>query len=135
MSDLPEFYFRIRDNGATVFRVDTENRQRRIELEEIATVNVRNGNIKPHGERELTNHELARIRDWMEARVDMLARREIDDIHRAIDHLNMTTHWVQSRATEDMLEEVTDLLLLAMHDLRTVLVKRKSERLLRKAAE
>lgn len=135
MSDLPEFYFRIRDNGATVFRVDTENRQRRIELEEIATVNIRNGNIKPHGERELTTDELARIRDWMEARVDMLARREIDDIHRAIDHLNMTTHWVQSRATEDMLEEVTDLLLLAMHDLRTVLVKRKSERLLRKAAE
>ncbi len=135
MSDLPEFYFRIRDNGATVFRVDTENRQRRIELEEIATVNIRNGNIKPHGERELTTDELARIRDWMEARVDMLARREIDDIHRAIDHLNMTTHWVQSRATEDNLEEVTDLLLLAMHDLRTVLVKRKSERLLRKAAE
>lgn len=135
MSDLPEFYFRIRDNGATVFRLDTENRQRRIELEEIATVNIRNGNIKPHGERELTTDELARIRDWMEARVDMLARREIDDIHRAIDHLNMTTHWVQSRATEDNLEEVTDLLLLAMHDLRTVLVKRKSERLLRKAAE
>lgn len=135
MSDLPEFYFRIRENGATVFRVDTENRQRRIELDEIATVNIRNGNIKPHGERVLTNHELATIRDWMEARVDMLARRDIDDIHRAVDHLNMTTQWVQSRATEDMLDEVTDLLLLAMHDLRTVLVKKKSERLLRKAAE
>ena len=35
--DLPEFYFRIRENGAVVFRVDTENRQRRIELDEIAT--------------------------------------------------------------------------------------------------
>ena len=32
MSDLPEYYFRIRENGAVVFRVDTENRQRRIEV-------------------------------------------------------------------------------------------------------
>ena len=36
MSDLPEYYFRIRENGAAVFRVDTENRQRRIEMEQIA---------------------------------------------------------------------------------------------------
>ena len=28
--DLPEYYFRVRENGATVFRVDTENRQRRV---------------------------------------------------------------------------------------------------------
>ena len=48
--DLPDYYFRIRENGAAVFRVDTENRQRRIEFEEIAAVNVKNGNIKPHGD-------------------------------------------------------------------------------------
>ena len=48
--DLPDHYFRIRDNGAVVFRVETENRQRRIEMVELATVNVRNGNIKPHGD-------------------------------------------------------------------------------------
>ena len=39
--DLPEFFFRIRENGATVFRVDTENRQRRIEMDEIAIVNIK----------------------------------------------------------------------------------------------
>ena len=33
--DLPEYYFRIRDNGAAVFHVDSENRQRRIDMEEI----------------------------------------------------------------------------------------------------
>lgn len=135
MTDLPALYFRIRDNGATVFRVDTENRQRRIEMEEIATVNVRNGNVKPHGERVPTAEEMAEIRAWMEARIDMLARRDIDDIHRAIDHMNLTTHWAQTRATDDMLDELTDVLLLAMHDLRSVLVKKKAERLLRKAAE
>jgi hypothetical protein len=128
-ADLPQFYFRIRENGATVFRVDTENRQRRIEMEEIATVNVKNGNIKPHGEVVLTAPDLSVIKDWLAARVATLAQRDTDDIHRAIDHLNLTTHWAQSRASDDQLNDVTDALLLAMHDLRTVLVRKKSERL------
>jgi hypothetical protein len=130
MSELPEYYFRIRENGAVVFRIDTENRQRRIEMEEIATVNVKNGNVKPHGERALSEAEVALIGDWLAARVALLAARDIDDIHRAVDHLNLTTQWAQSRATEAELEAVTDMLLLAMHDLRTVLVRKKSDRLL-----
>ena len=128
-ADLPQFYFRIRDNGATVFRVDTENRQRRIEMEEIAAVNVKNGNIKPHGDVVLTNAEMAAINDWLTARTATLAQRDIDDIHRAVDHMNLTTQWAQSRATDAQLDQVTDTLLLAMHDLRTVLVRKKSERL------
>jgi hypothetical protein len=135
MGDLPEFYFRVRDNGATVFRVDTENRQRRLELEQIAVANIRNGQIKPQGDRILSEAETAAIRAWMEARKAELARREVDDIHRAIDHLNHVTQWAQSRAGEDELEEITDTLLLAMHDLRSVLVRRKSERLMRASGE
>ena len=131
--DLPQIYFRIRDNGATVFRIDAENRQRRIEMEEIATVNVRNGNIKPHGEVVLSTEELAAIKGWLTARVATLADRDIDDIHRAVDHMNLTTHWAQSRATDAQLDQVTDALLLAMHDLRIVLVRKKSERLLKDA--
>ena len=127
--DLPEYYFRIRENGAAVFKVDTENRQRRIEMEEIAIVNVRNGNIKPHGERKLSAEEKAAIDDWFEKRLALLAARDIDDIFRAIDHMNMTTQWVQSKATDAQLDEVTDSLLLAMHDLRSVLVRKKAERL------
>lgn len=133
--DLPEFFFRIRENGATVFRVDTENRQRRIEMDEIAVVNIRNGQIKPHGSHELAEAETAAIKDWMAARVETLARRDLDDIHRAVDHLNLTAQWVQSRATDEQLEEITDTLLLTMHDLRSALVKRKAERLMKKVAE
>ena len=134
--DLPEFYFRIRDNGAAVFRVDTENRNRRIEMDEIAVGNVKNGNIRPHGDRKLSDEELAAIRAWLEARVALLARRDIDDILRTVDHLNLTAQWAQSKAGDAELEEVTDALLLAMHDLRTVLVRRKSERLMKgEAAE
>ena len=127
--DLPDYYFRIRDNGAVVFRIDTENRQRRIEMEEIATVNVKNGNVKPHGDRALTAPEQALIRDWVAARQALLAERDVDDILRAVDHLNLTTQWVQSKAGDDQLDAVTDALLLAMHDLRTVLVRRKADRL------
>lgn len=135
--DLPDYYFRIRDNGAAVFRVDTENRQRRIELEEIATVNVKNGNIKPHGEVKLTPADLAVIEDWLKKRRALLEARDVDDILRAVDHMNLTTQWVQSKATDRQLEEVTDALLLAMHDLRSVLVRKKAERLMKddKAAE
>lgn len=130
MSDLPEYYFRVRENGAFVFRVDTENRQRRIDMDQIAVINTRNGQIKPHGERELSPRDLEVIEEWMEERISLLARRDIDDIHRAVDYLNTTTHWAQSRASDEDLDEVTDDLLLAMHDLRTVLVRKKADRML-----
>ena len=127
--DLPEYYFRVRENGAAVFRVDTENRMRRIEMDQIAVINIRNGEIRPHGQRELSDADLAEIKDWMARRNEVLARRDIDDIHRAIDHLNLTTQWAQSKATPEQLEAVTDDLLMAMHDLRTVLVRKKADRL------
>lgn len=129
--DLPDYYFRIRENGALVFRVDTENRQRRIEMDQIATINIRNGEVKPHGDRALTPADLAEIKAWIAHRTHLLAQRDIDDILRAVDHLNLTTQWAQTRADDAQLVEVTDALLLAMHDLRTVLVRRKSERLLK----
>jgi len=131
MSDLPDYYFRVRENGALVFRIDPENRQRRIEMDQIAVVNVRNGEIKPHGGRELSEEDLEIIRDWMADRREVLAEREMDDILRAVDHLNLTTQWAQSRATDAQLELVTEALLLAMHDLRTVLVRKKADQLLK----
>lgn len=134
--DLPEYYFRIRENGAAVFRVDSENRQRRIEMDEIAIVNVKNGNIKPHGDLELSARDRQVIKDWLAERAALLAERDIDDILRTVDHLNLTAQWAQSRADEAALDRVTDALLLAMHDLRSVLVRKKAERLLRgEAAE
>lgn len=130
-SELPEYYFRIRENGAVVFRVDTENRQRRIEMDQIAVINIRNGEIKPHGDRQLSDADLSEIQNWMARRSEVLASRDIDDIHRAVDYMNLTTQWAQSKASEEQLEDVTDALLLAMHDLRSVLVRKKSDRLIK----
>lgn len=128
-ADLPDYYFRVRENGALVFRVDAENRQRRIEMDQIAVVNTRSGEIKAHGDRKLSPADMEAIKGWLAERQRLLAMREVDDILRTVDHLNLTAQWAQSRATDVQLDAVTDTLLMAMHDLRTVLVRRKAERL------
>ena len=128
-------YFRVRDNGATVFRVDTENRQRRIEMDQIAVVNTNNGQIKPHGDAPPSPEEMAEIEAWMDARKQVLDDRAIDDIFRAVDYLNLTTHWAQTKATDEQLDRFTDDLLMAMHDLRMVLVRKKADRLMKGDAE
>jgi hypothetical protein len=127
--ELQKYYFRIRDNGAVVFRVATEARQRRLELVEIATVNIRNGNVKAHGETVLTPEDQAEIAAWMEGRRALLAEREIDDVLRTVDHLNQTAQWVQSKASDAEVDRVLDPLLMAMHDLRSVLIRRRADKL------
>ncbi len=131
MTDLPALYFRVRENGAAVFRLDSENRSRRIELEQIAVVNTNRGDFKAQADQTLTAEEETEIQDWLDKRQALLAARSVDDIHRAVDHLNLTAHWAQTKATDDQLEDVTDRLLLAMHDLRSVLVRKKADRLSR----
>ncbi|MBC7479178.1 MAG: hypothetical protein H7317_13955 [Pseudorhodobacter sp.] len=129
MTELPDYYFRIRENGAVVFRVDTENRMKRVDLLELATVNIKNGNVKPHGDTTLTPADMAAIKSWMTDRTALQAARDVDDILRTVDHLNLTAQWVQTKATDDQLDRVTETLLLAMHDLRMVLVRKKADRL------
>ncbi|MCK0097631.1 hypothetical protein MWU60_18805 [Yoonia sp. F2084L] len=131
MTELPNLYFRVRDNGAAVFRINAENRERRIEMDQIAVINTNRGDYKAHGESTLSEHEEAAIKDWLQTRQAVLAARDMDDIHRAMDHLNLTAQWAQSRATDAQLDEVTDQLLMAMHDLRSVLVRKKADRLMK----
>ncbi|MBT5294552.1 MAG: hypothetical protein HOL32_02910, partial [Octadecabacter sp.] len=70
-SDLPDYYFRVR-----------ENRQRRIEMDQIAVINIKNGEVKPNGDRQLSPEDIERIESWMADRMALLAKRDIDDIHR-----------------------------------------------------
>lgn len=127
--DLPDYYFRIRENGAAVYRVTTDARDRRLEMNQIAVINIRRRDVKPHGDRQLSDADTRAIEAWMDQRQTVLATRELDDIHRAIECLNLTAQWAQSRATQAQLDDVTDTLLLAMHDLRSVLVRKKADRL------
>ena len=130
-AELPDYFFRTRENGAFVFRVEQETRLRRIEMDQIAVVNIRNGEIKPQGDRVLTEADVGAIRDWMEARRAAMSERVIEDIRRTVDHLNQVSHWVQSKASDDEVDAVTNDLLLSMHDLRQVLVRRRAERIQR----
>ena len=132
MSKKSDLFFRVRENGAAVFRVDTENRHRRLELQQIAVANIRNGQVKPQGEHSPTAAERNDIDAWIVDRRKLLAARKVDDIKRAIDYLNETAKWVQSDATDEQIDEFSDDLLMAMHDLRTVLVRKKSNILMKK---
>ena len=134
-SELPDYYFRVREKGATVFRVETENRQSRIEMKQIAVINIKNGEVKPQGDRTLSETDHAEIENWMSNRKALLAQRDMDDIHRAVDYLNITTQWVQSKASDEQLENITDALLLSMHDLRTLLVRKKADRLMKETTK
>ena len=135
MTEMPEYYFRLRENGAMVFRVDTENRMRRIEMTQIAVANVKNGEIKAHGDHELSDQERTEIETWLSARRAELQAREFDDIARTVERLNLTTVWAQQTATPEDLDRVADKLLLAMHDLRSVLVRKKAQHAEKKNTE
>lgn len=124
---LPDLYFRIRDNGATVFRVDAENRQGRLNLEPLAFANVRNGEIRVQGTRALTEDERSAIEDWIAQRKAVLLERDAAEIATALEALNGAAHWAQTKASDADIEAVAGDLLMAMHDLRTVLVRRQSD--------
>lgn len=123
MTGLPEYFFRIRENGVAVFRVDTENRYRRIEMDQIAVVNGK-GEIKARGNRKLSDDDLAAIASWLEKRG---AAGGSSPAQTAIQNLNLAADWAQRKASPGELAEVTDDLLMAMHDLRSVLVKKKGD--------
>jgi hypothetical protein len=131
-TSLPRYFFRIRENGATLFKMPEQNRQNRLEMHQIAVINIRNETVKPQGDTVLTDEETKLITDWMQERKTVLEEREIDDILRTVDHLNLTAQWAQSKASDADLERVTDQLLLSMHDLRTILSRKKAERIMNK---
>lgn len=123
-------YFRIRENGAQVFRVNTTNQNRRIEMEPLAVVNTRNGDIRAQGDRVISAEEDAEIRVWLATRQAELAEREgAGGVATTIERLNLTASWLQSRATAEEVAEASDALLMAMHDLRSVIVRKKADSL------
>lgn len=124
---LPPYHFRIRENGAAVYAVEAENRMKRLEMRQIAVVNTKNGEIKPHGGRDLTEADRAAIELWLADRRKTLARRDAEAAWDTVERLGLTAQWMQSKAKPDEIEAVADALLLAMHDLRSVIVRSKAK--------
>ncbi|MDB4558901.1 hypothetical protein N9Z87_01520, partial [Amylibacter sp.] len=115
-----------------VYRVDAENRQRRLDMQQIAVVNIRNGDVKPQGDQIPTAAERNEIDAWVVERRKIIEERRIDDLLRTTDHLNLTAQWVQTKATDAQIDMFADDLLMAMHDLRSVIVRRKADGLIKK---
>lgn len=124
-----DFYFRIKDNGATVFRINDEVRTRRLDLQPVAEANVRNGDIKLRKDVELSDAERAEINAWLDARRETLKAREVEQARLTIEHLNATANWISSKPDEMAAEEMSEDLLMAMHDLRAAIVRFKSKML------
>jgi len=120
-----KLYYRHRENGVTVFRMEVANRQRRIELNQIAT--IRKGEVVPHKRRPPTEAEITEIEAWHTA---FSAKRDADDFNETekfIEQLNLFTDWAARKAPGDQIDEQSDALLTALLDLRQVVVRRLSE--------
>ncbi|MEO1562459.1 MAG: hypothetical protein AAFR98_03405 [Pseudomonadota bacterium] len=120
-------YFRTRENGAAVFRIDTKNRNRSLELIQIANISLRKQEIRPQGDSQISDAERAEIEDWIKARLEKLTSRDKDELDRMIDQIKTTTHWIISQATPEQVDEVSEELLLTLHDMRAAIVRKKAE--------
>ncbi len=121
-----KLYFRIRKQGAFVYRMDVENRQRRLELIHVATVTP-GGDIRPQKNQQLTPGETAEIEAWRDARDTELAAREAASAALLVEQINLVAGWVQSQCTDEQIAALSDPLLMAMHDLRQTIVRRLSK--------
>ncbi len=125
----PKLYFRIKDNGAAVFRVLPEPRQGRSNLDPLAVLNLRSGEVKAQGGREISQAEEAQITRWIKQRRAVLEARAEEDAVQLVEHLNGVAQWAQSQASDAQLEAITEDILMAMQDLREVLVRAKANRI------
>ncbi|MEE9455134.1 MAG: hypothetical protein V3V13_12260 [Paracoccaceae bacterium] len=121
MLDKPKLYFRRKDNGAGVYRVDAQN-SNRMDLQHIAVVK-QNGDIKVQNKQELSQDEVAEINAWFTARETTQSARDSARLDMLVGEMNRAAQWLQSDASGDEIMQVAQPLLMAMHDLRTTLVK------------
>lgn len=122
-------YFRIKDNGATVFRREEDERLRRLDLSPIAEANVRNGAIKPRKDTAISPAETAEIEAWLAARREVLAAREANAALAAIEAMNAAANWYSGQPDGKAAASAADDVLIAIHDLRSAIVRFKAKSL------
>lgn len=130
MENKHEYYFRISLDGATVFILNRETRHKRIELQEIATIFMPQAKVTPISGRSLSSEEERAIENWISERKKYLYEQDTATAKRVVEDINKLTHWARYQATPEQLNPVNDDLLLAIYDLRSVLVKKMAEQLM-----
>ncbi|GIX14838.1 MAG: hypothetical protein KatS3mg118_2797 [Paracoccaceae bacterium] len=119
-------YFRVREGGALVFRPEEDPRSRRLTLRLIARVNVSRGVVRPVARAAMTAAESARIESWIAERRAQLAERAAARARLVIEEMNAVTEWLSGPARPEEVAALAEPLLLAMHDLRSALLRRQS---------
>ena len=122
--DLPDLYFRLRPGGATVFRVSKKGSEQNLAMVPVAAVKLPSGTVRVRGQHVLSAAEEARIADWIAARG---GADEDDPVERAIHAMNLAADWAEKTDPDEALAR-RDALLLAIHDLRGVIVRQMAAR-------
>lgn len=117
-----KLYFRKRKQGAFAFRLDVENRQRRLELIQVATITGK-GEVRPHKRFPPTPEEMTEIETWMAAQAE---GKPPSAGEKAVEEINLITQWVAKDAGDEEILSASDPILLAVHDLRHEIVRRLS---------
>ncbi len=119
--EKPLLYFRRRENSAAVYALNETN-SGRLEMQQVAVVKY-NGEIKPQNKVTLTTEQIAEINAWAETRKEGQAARDNAMIDQLVGELNKMSQWIQADATNDQVRAASEPLLLAMHDLRSTIVR------------
>ena len=109
LGPLPTLHYRRRQNGTAIFRV-LETPEKRLELQQIAVLKP-DGTLIDKGSGPTTT-ERQEITTFTDAAPEILTT------------LNHAAQWVQAEAEDSSLRSHAQEILLAIHDLRSTLVKR-----------
>ncbi len=126
MFDRPTLYFRRKDNGAAVYRI-ASGEHARLDMMQIAVLK-QNGEVKPSGKQTPTEGELTEIAAWYDARKAGQKTRDAALVDQLVGDMNAVAQWVQANASDEQIAQNAQPILMAMHDLRTTLVRRMAGR-------
>jgi len=117
------YYFRPRPGGAMLLRIDYDPRLRRSEMHRVAGINRASGAVDVTAGHELTDKERALIDTWLADGNGLTG-----NAGKAAEQIGHIAHWAQFKASPEDLAAATEDLLLAMQDLREVLVRKAAQR-------
>jgi hypothetical protein len=125
MTGAPErrYYFRVRPGGAMLLRIDHDPRLRRSRMSRVAGIDLSARAVLPSDAPNLTDEEAALIRDWLDKGNGLSGKGA-----EAVAQIGHIAHWAHFIARPDELAQATEELLLAMQDLREVLVNKAAQR-------
>jgi len=125
MVERPTLYFRRKDNGAAVYRIAPGDHAR-LDLQHIAVLK-QNGEVKPAGKQTPTEMELTEIAAWHDTRKAKQESRDAARVDQLVGDMNAVAQWVQANANDTQIAQSSQSILMAMHDLRSTLVRRLSD--------